>query len=265
MRQKMIAVWCVAVFFFALTGNAQVTTGTISGTVQDSTGAVIPGVDVTVTNLDTGITRSASTDVEGRYQVLNIGSGNYEVQAQTGGFRTEIRRGIVMTVGRRAVVNFDLQVGAVTQTVEVTGEAPLVETRGSSVSSLVETAQIESLPLNGRSFDELTLMQPAITISKFGNRQIQNGFTVKISIRGARPEQNSWLLDGTNVMNSTNSVPGSVGGKSLGVDAVREFKVETTAFSAQYGKAAGGVINIITKSGTNQFHGTVFEFLRNDN
>ena len=244
---------------------AQVTSGAISGVIRDSTGAVIPDAAVAVKDLDTGSSRTVVTDNQGRYRALRLPVGDYEIQASKEGFQTEIRRGIQLTVGRQATVDFELPVGAVTQMVEVTGEAPLVETTSSSVSALVETQQIQDLPLNGRSFDELALLQPAVSVAKFANRAIQTGFTTRISIRGARPEQNSWLLDGTDVMGPTNAVPGSVGGQSLGVDTVREFKVETTTFTAQYGRAAGGVINVITKSGTNQFHGTAYEFLRNDN
>ena len=265
MRRMASGFSVVFIFLFVVAGFAQVNTGTISGTVRDETGAVIPGVTVTVTNLETGNRRTVVTGDQGRFQAPNLAVGNYELEARKEGFRAEIRRGIQLTVGRQAAVNFELAVGVVTQTVEVTGEAPLVEMTGSSVSSLVDTQQIQDLPLNGRSFDELALLQPAVTVAKFAAPQLQGGYTTRLSIRGARPEQNNWLLDGTNVMGPTNSVPGSVGGQSLGVDAVREFKVETTTFSAQYGKAAGGVVNVITKSGTNQFHGTAFEFLRNDN
>ena len=245
---------------------AQVTTATISGVVQDSTGAVIPGVTVTVRNVDTGIARTVTSGVEGRYQASNLSLGNYEVQAQTQGFQTEVRTGLVLTVGREAIVNFQLQVGAVTQTVEVTGEAPLVETTGSSVAGFVETEQILSLPLNGRSFDNLILLQPGTALSKMrSGGNLQGGFTQKISIKGARPESNSFLLDGTDVAGPSNDIPGSVGGQSLGVDTVREVRIETSGFSAQYGRSAGGVVNVVSKSGTNQFHGTVFEFNRNEN
>lgn len=244
---------------------AQMTTGTISGTVRDASGAVIPGVEIALRNLDTGSDRALMTDAQGRYQALSLPLGNYEIQARKSGFQSEIRRGVAMTVGREAIVNFDLQVGAVAQTVEVTGEAPLVETTGSSVSGLVESAQIESLPLNGRNYHELATLQPGVILPRTQINTFQNGMSLKLSIRGARHDQNSFLLDGTDVSGPTNEIPGSVGGQSLGVDAVREFRVETGVFSAQYGRAAGGVINVITKSGTNEFHGTAFEFLRNDN
>ena len=250
---------------FITPGWAQ-TTGTISGLVRDVTGAVIPGASVTARNVETGITRTVSTEEQGRYQLPNLSVGRYEVQALLSGFQTAVRSGIVLTVGEQAVVNFTLQVGQVAEKVEVTEEAPLVETTGSSVGGLVDTAQIVNLPLNGRSFDELAQLQPAVAVSQFaGEGSIQSGYTTKISIRGARPEQNSFLLDGTDVMGPTNQIPGSVGGQSFGVDAVREFRVETSTYSAQYGRAAGGVINVITKSGTNELHGTAFEFLRNDN
>jgi len=261
---KMMAGSIGVILFFCQLGWAQ-TTATISGTVRDTTGAIIPGASVIIRNVDTGIARTTVTGAQGRYQAPSLISGKYEVQAEMQGFQSEVRRGIVLSVGREAVVNFELQVGAVAEVVEVTGEAPLIETTSSSVSALVETQQIQDLPLNGRSFDDLALLQPAVMVAKTQNRQIQGGFTTKMSIRGARPEQNSFLLDGTDVMGPSNAIPGGVGGQSFGVDTVREFRVETGAYSAQYGRAAGGVINVVTKSGTNSFHGTAFEFLRNDN
>lgn len=262
-RHSLLAL--LGIFLTSQMAQAQVTTGTISGVVRDSTGAVVPAVTITLRNLDTGTTRTVPTDEQGRYQALSLSLGNYEVQAGKEGFQSAVRRGIVLTVGREAVVSFDLQVGAVAQSVEVNEEAPLVETTGSSVSGLVDTTQIQDLPLNGRSYDELAGLQPGVFLTRSGNQSFQSGQTQKISIHGARSEQNSFLLDGTDVMGPTNQIPGSVGGQSLGVDTVREFRVETGTFSAQYGRAAGGVINVITKSGTNELHGTLFEFLRNDN
>lgn len=265
--RETIFIFAIYLLILSQPALAQVTTGTILGVVRDGTGAVIPGVSITVKNLDTGTARNVVSDEQGRYQASSLALGNYEAEAQKEGFQAEVRRGIELTVGREAVLNFELQVGAVTQTVEVAGEAPLIETTSASVSGLIETSQIQNLPLNGRSFDELALLEPGVVISKFtnGSSAFQTGYTTKISIRGSRPEQNSFLLDGTGVMGPNNQIPGSVGGQSLGVDAVREFRVETGTFSAQYGQAAGGVINVISKSGSNKLHGTLFEFLRNDN
>lgn len=264
MRLKPVRVF-LGLLLLAGGSAAQVNTGTVSGVARDSSASIVPGVNITVKNLDTGLTRITVTDDKGHYQAPSLPLGNYEVQAEKEGFQTLIRRGIELTLGREALVNFELQVGSVSQTVEVTGEAPLIETTSSSVAGLVETTQIQNLPLNGRSFDELALLQPAVTLSRARTGSFQSGFTAKLSIRGARPEQNSFLLDGMDVTGPTNQIPGSVGGQSLGVDTVREFRVETGTFSAQYGRAAGGVISAVTKSGTNELHGTVFEFLRNDN
>ena len=256
----------VLVGFFLITPAMAQTTATISGSVRDSTGALIPGASVTAKNVETGITRITATEEQGRYQLLNLNVGRYEVEVSLPGFQTAVRSGIVLAVGEQAVANFTLQIGQVAERVEVTEQAPLVDTTTSSVGGVVETAQIVNLPLNGRSFDELVQLQPGVAVAKFaGAGTIQSGYTTKISIRGARPEQNSFLLDGTDVMGPTNQIPGSVGGQSFGVDAVREFRVETSSYSAQYGRAAGGVINVVTKSGTNELHGTAFEFLRNDN
>src|SRR5438094_785780 len=147
--------------------SAQVTTGTISGVVQDSSGAVIPGVSVTVKNLDTGITRTVTTDEGGRYTVPDLTLGNYEVEAQLPGFQTEVRSGITLTVGRSAVVNFALKVGQIADKVTITEEAPLVESTTSAMSSLVDARTIRDLPLNGRSWDNLALLQPG---GRFGGR-----------------------------------------------------------------------------------------------
>jgi hypothetical protein len=245
---------------------AQVSTGTISGVVQDDTGAVIPNAAVTVRNADTGISRTLSTDAAGRYQAPNLNPGNYEVEGQVTGFQTEIRRGIVITVGRNAVVNLALRVGAVTETVEVTGEAPLIETRTSTLGALVNQQTIASMPLNGRSWDQLALLQTGITPysggtgKSFGDSQGQ-----KFSVAGSRSYSNSFLLDGTDINGHGNSTPGGASGTNLGVDAIREFQVITNAFAAEHGRATGAVVSAITKSGTNQFHGSVFEFFRNDN
>ena len=260
-------VWVVVlVGIFLITPATAQTTATISGSVRDGTGALIPGASVMAKNVETGITRTAMSDEQGRYQLLNLNVGRYEIEGSLSGFQTAVRSGIVLAVGDQTVVNFTLQVGQVAEKVEVTAQAPLVDTTTSSVGGIIETSQIVNLPLNGRSFDELAQLQPGVTVAKFaGVGTMQSGYTTKISIRGARPEQNSFLLDGTDVMGPTNQIPGSVAGQSFGVDAVREFRVETSTYSAQYGRAAGGVINVVTKSGTNEPHGSAFEFLRNDN
>ena len=150
--------------------SAQVTTATIAGVVQDSSGAVIPGVSIAVKNIDTGVSRTITTDEGGRYVVPDLSLGNYEVEAQLPGFQTEVRSGITLTVGRSAVVNFGLKVGQLSDKVTITGEAPLVELNTATLSSLVDERTIRDLPLNGRSYDKLALLQPGTVIMGLGRQ-----------------------------------------------------------------------------------------------
>ena len=199
----------------------QATTGTISGVVRDATAAVIPGATVTVTNVDTGISRSLSTGAQGRFNAPNLLPGNYEVQAQVAGFQTEVRSGITLSVGREAVVNFTLQVGDVTQSVEVTGEAPMVNTTNAAITGMVEEEAIENLPLNGRSFDQLVLLQVGTALARrAGSGGGLTAAGAKITIAGARPQQNSFLLDGTDVNGPVSTMPGSAADLFLGVDTI---------------------------------------------
>ncbi len=254
--------------FSLLTGSqalGQVTTATISGTVSDSTGAVIPGATVTVRNVETGISRTVTTSTEGRYAALQLGLGGYVVTAETAGFQTMVRAGITLTVGREAVVNMTMQVGAVAETVTVTGEAPLVETTNSAVTSLVEGGTIREIPLNGRSFDQLVLLQPGVFLARPAAGGVP-GFaqsTAWFSVAGSRPTQSITLLDGTNINSFFYRAGSGVGGRNLGVDAIREFRLLTNNYSAEYGRTNGAVINVVTRSGGNALHGSAFEFLRN--
>ncbi len=242
--------------------SAQVATATVSGTVRDATGGVLPGASVTVLNIETGATRSAVSDHAGAYFEPNLALGEYEVRAELAGFRTEIRKGITLTVGRHAVIEFKLGVGDVTEEVTVTAEAPLVDTKSASVGGLVDQHEINQLPLNGRSFGELTRLIPGVVAGR-GAVDFQGGFTENISMRGSRGEANKILLDGTDIQGIDNKLPGGVGGLTLGVESVREFRVEVGTYSAEFGRALGGIINVSTRSGTNAFHGNVFEFHRN--
>jgi len=251
----------ILVHQFAL---AQVTRGTISGTVKDETGAVLPGVSITIGHVDTGVIRETVSSDEGSYFAPNLAIGNYQVRAELPGFSTAVRTGITLTVGRQAIVDLVLQVGAITDEVTVTGEAPLVESTTSSVGGLVERSQIEELPLSGRDFGELTRLIAGVNRGG-GGGSFQGGFTEGLSIRGSRDEANKILMDGTDIQGVDNQLPGSVAGVTLGIDAIQEFKVEVGTYSSEFGRALGGVINVSTRSGSNEFHGTFFEFLRNDN
>lgn len=271
----MFKVWFVCKLYlcgclFTAMAMAQVTSGTISGTVADSTGAVIPGATVRLKNVETGIERTATTDSGGRYRVAELHLGNYEITAEQSGFQTVARSGVTLTVAREAVVDFVLQVGAVTEQVTVTGEAPLVNTANSTVATLVDQGEMRDMPLNGRSFDNLTAIQPGVVSSLpllSGITQavyIGGGTGARHSIGGTKPQQSTYLLDGMEITTPSEGMPvNSVLGQQLGVDGIREFSVLESNFGAQFGRAAGGVVNAVTQSGTNSFHGTLFEFLRN--
>ncbi|MCZ6753522.1 MAG: TonB-dependent receptor, partial [Acidobacteria bacterium] len=243
---------------------AQLSTGTISGTVKDQSAAVLPGATVTVTNVETGITRVVESGGTGQYRVPNLIPGSYEVQAESAGFQTGIRSGITLSVGRQAVVDITLRVGDVAERVTVTGEAPLIETTTATVSGVVEQQQMRDIPLNARSFLELVPLQTGATFTETGGNSAVQGFGKRISIVGARYNQNSFLLDGADINDMSQSA-GSAGGTMAGVETVREFRVVTNAYDTEYGRHTGGVITAVTKSGTNEIHGSLFEFLRNDN
>lgn len=270
-RYQLVDLICVSLalttgfFFFATRLLAQTPSGSISGVVQDESAAVIPAANVTVTNVDTGISRSAPADAAGRYHAAGLIPGRYEIQAQVTGFETGIRKGIQLTVGSDIEINLVLKVGQVTEKTVVVAEAPMVETTTSSLSGLVDDKTIRDLPLNGRSFDQLiSLESSAPTIRARGNTTL-TGMSDVFSVNGARTQSNMFLMDGTELLGagSITVLPGGVLGKNMGVDAVREFTVLSSNYSAAYGKRAGGVINIATRSGTNGIHGSAFEFLRN--
>ena len=244
---------------------SQVTTGTILGTVSDSSGAVVPGSTITIRNVETGISRTLTADAAGRYVAPQLPLGNYEVTAESSGFQTMIRRGITLTVGREAVVDFTLGVGQITERIVVTGEAPLVETTTSQVGALVDSKKIRDLPLNSRSFEQLALLQPGVVIYTQATRDLQYGSGVKFSVSGSRAYSNLFLLDGTDINDQADFTPGSAIGIVLGVETLREFSVLTNTYSAEYGRKSGGIINAVTKSGTNELHGNAFYFHRNDN
>jgi Carboxypeptidase regulatory-like domain/TonB dependent receptor len=243
-------------------GFAQ-TGGTISGSTRDASGALIPGASVTIKNIDTGLMRELITDEQGRYSAPNLPVGSYEVQVSLSGFQTEVRKGIELAVGQEAVINLSLQVGQVAERVEVVGEAAVVEVTNATVSSLVTQDVIRELPLNGRSFTDLIPLQAGTVLARNNPTASALGGGIKISVTGSRPLTNSFLLDGTDIVDPRGTVPGGAAGQSLGVDTVREFRVLTNGYGAEYGRSSGGVFTAITRSGTNQLHGTAFEFLRN--
>lgn len=255
-----------AILLFHSCAIAQTATGSISGMVQDETGAVVPGAQVTVTNVEKGISSSLATDASGRYHVPNLIPGHYEIQTQVSGFETAVRKGIQVTVGSNLEINMTLKVGQVAQQTVVTAEAPIVETASSALLGLVDEKTVRELPLNGRSFDQLiSLESSAPTFRSRSPAGAIHGMSAVYSVNGARTRANMFLIDGTEMVGATqaSTLPGGVLGKNMGVDAVQEFTILTSNYSSAYGKKGGGIINIATRSGTNQLHGSVFEFLRN--
>ena len=256
-------------FLYAFAGQVSGqgnTNATILGTVTDSGGAVVPNASVQVKNIGTGQVQQTSTDGQGRYTVADLPVGNYEAQAAAQGFQTIVRRGITLTVGQQAVVDFSLQVGQSQQTVTVEADVSQVDTVSTAVSSYVEQKQINDLPLNGRNFTDLVTLVPGVS----GGSQIGNGganllYGVEnnFAVSGARAEGQAYLLDGTNIQGFWNHGSGSgVMGTTLGIEAIAEFSVLTNTYSAQFG-GNGSVVNAVSRSGTNNFHGSAYEFLRN--
>jgi carboxypeptidase family protein len=245
--------------------SAQNTRATVSGVVTDERGAVVARAKVMARNLETNISRETATDVAGRYLIPELPPGQYEVTAESQGFRPRIHRGIALTVGRSAIVNFQLNLGSIEDKVIIEGDASPVETTTSALGHLVNNKQIEQLPLNGRDVLQLaTLENGVISTATTTDTQANLGpGTTRLTINGGRLDFNAYLLDGMETADAFGYSPGGLGGGFLGVDALREFQVLTSNYSAEYGHGGGAVINAITKSGTNQIHGTSFEFLRN--
>jgi hypothetical protein len=263
---------CTALAFVLLMSvrvYAQVSGATMTGTVSDASAAVIPNAQISIKNVATGEVRDVTTDTAGFYSAPNLLPGSYEVTVSAPGFSTVVRSGISLTVGAQQLLNITMNVGQVSQKVEVTGQAPTVQLATSDISGVVSQAAVVELPLNGRDWTSLATLQPGVTSvgsiqANTGSHDRANrGYGVQMSISGSRPTQNNYRIDGISVNDYVNGSPGSVEGSSLGVDAIQEFSVLTSNYSTEYGRTSGGVINAITRSGTNQFHGDAYEFLRN--
>jgi carboxypeptidase family protein/TonB-dependent receptor-like protein len=242
---------------------AQITSATISGTIKDETGGVLPGVDLVVRNLDTGLTRSVVTDSNGYFTVPGLAPGTYEARATLQGFSTAVQTGIVLEVAQQAAFNLILRVGTTEESITVTGESPLVDVRTSALSAVVDEKTIEELPLNGRNYITLATLQPGIVqfTEKTLTSPAQRG--VQLNINGMGGRSNSYLMDGANMRGYAGQATVTAADSTLGVETIQEFRVVTNAFSADYGRVMGGVVSIATKSGTNVLHGSAFEFFRN--
>jgi hypothetical protein len=249
--------------------HAQVS-ASITGVITDTSGARVPAAAISVKNVETGAVRTTVSDNTGRYQVLALPVGEYEMRVSKTSFREQIRSGIHLAVGQEAGVDLTMQVGEVKQQVTVAADAPIVNTTTRDISGLVGERQVKELPLNGRSYDLLLPLNPGIvnfTSQKTGGTGISNSTTGNnFAVSGNRPQQNIFLLNGVEYSGAAenNMQPGGTSGMLLGVDAVREFNVQRDTYSAELGKHPGGQVIIVTQSGSNQWHGAVYEFLRNN-
>src|SRR6266849_10600754 len=241
----------------------------IQGTVSDSSGGAVPGVAIRIKNLETGAERNLVTDEAGRFDAASLPVGRYEVRAKKSGFRSEVKTGISVVVGQRDTVELVLQVGDVRQTVQVESAPTLVTVSTEDISGLVGERQVKELPLNGRSYDQLITLNPGVvnyTSQRAGGIGTSNSVVGNMfAVSGRRPQENLFLLNGVEFTSASeiNNTPGGVSGQLLGVDAVREFAVVKDTYGAEYGKRPGAQVNIVTANGTNEFHGAVYEFLRN--
>jgi hypothetical protein len=247
---------------FGLLAHAQLPTATIIGVVKDASGAVIPGVAVTLTSSATGLTRSAVTSETGSYRFSALPVGTYDIRAELAGFQSKVEQGLRVAVGDEAVLNITLEVGAAAETVSVTAEAPVVNTTSGTLGSLVSEQTVADLPLNGRNYNDLTLMQTGVAENRAASTAgTLNG--IQFSSNGAPTRSNLFTLDGTIMNDLHNTGASSSNENSLGVEGIREYRVVTNSFSAEYGLNMGSQVTLVTKSGTNDVHGSVFHFLRN--
>jgi len=263
----MVLAVCTTVFW-SLPVGAQVAGATLSGLVTDSSAAAIAGAKVAVKNLATREVREGQTNSEGFYSLPNLLPGQYEVSVAAKGFSTTVQKDIILTVGAQQALNLSLKPGEVTQVVEVKSTPPDVQTTSSAISSTVDSKTVRELPLNGRDWTTLATLEPGVisvpnqATTSFNANKGNRGFGNQLADSGHRPNENSYRLNGLSINDYSNAAPGGATGLNLGVDSVQEFSVITTGYTAEYGRTSGAVINAITKSGTNQFHGTGFFFDR---
>ena len=252
----------------SLTASAQVTTADLVGTAKDNSGAVVPGVKVTLTNDATSVSRTVITDDDGNYSFTSLQPGRYSLAAEAAGFRRVERTGVELQVNQRAQIDFDLQVGQVGETVQISGTPPLLENQSSVLGSVIQEQQVQDLPLNGRNFVQLAVLSPGVSGAGMGMRgTIMSGTRpddlrpgTELFVNGNRESSNNYLYDG--IDNNDRLTLAIV--VRPAVEAIKEFKIQTNLFSAEQGRNPGGQVNVVTKSGGNEIHGAAYEFFRND-
>ncbi|MDP9049382.1 MAG: carboxypeptidase regulatory-like domain-containing protein [Acidobacteriota bacterium] len=243
--------------------------GTIAGTITDPNGRTIPNAHISIRNVATATVQDLATGESGNFAAPSLLPGSYDITVSAAGFKTELVKDLPLTVGQELSITVKLPVGAISEQVEVLASDTTIETSTSELSNVIDGQTVRELPLNERDFSQLAALQPGVAIirtqSSVGNflDRGNRGLGTLLTVAGARPQQNNYRLDGISVNDYTNSGPGSSLGANLGVDAIQEFSVITSNSPAEYGRNSGGIINAITRSGTNAFHGSAYEFARN--
>lgn len=261
----MSVVSVIAVLLFAVAGSSAQTNSTITGEVRDTNSALLVGAVITAKDIETGTTRVTSSNAEGRFVFPGLTVGIYELRAELAGFEALVRSNVGVTVNETVDLSLVLKIAGLSANVTIGGAESLVNTRTAELSYLVNERLIRDLPLNGRNYTDLALLQPGVIAyaHRDGGSVVAHG--LGISINGQDPRSNVYLLDGTPQNDFTNGPAGSAAGTALGVETIREFRVEANSYGAEFGRNFGGQINAVSKSGTNSFHGSLYEFLRNDN
>src|SRR5258706_11024159 len=247
---KILTSLILVVFSLSFTAPmySQVTGAPRSGTVPDATGGVIPGADVSIKNTAPGLTKAVTVDSAGFYTAPNLPAGVYEVRVTANGFSTAIQSNLTLAVGAQQLLNFPLKIGTTTETVQVTAAAPQIELTSSTLTGQVESKTVLDLPLNGRDWTSLATLHPGVNLIEnqmdyaSGSARGNRGFGAELTVSGQRTSNNNYRLDGVSVNDYANGGPGKVIGAALGVDAIQKFSVLTGGFSAEYGKATGGVV-----------------------
>jgi len=255
---------------FVLPATQAQSDASISGSVSDSTGGAVAGAVITIRSAENGAERIVTSDDTGRFNASSLSVGNYEIKVEKPGFQSGVRTGITLVLGQREEIAIVLQVGEVHQTERVSADIGALAVTTDDISGLVDERQVKDLPLNGRSYDQLLTLNPGVinyTSQRAGSTGTSNSVVGNMfAVSGRRPQENLFLLNGVEFTSASeiNNTPGGVSGQLLGVDAVREFSVVKDTYGAEYGKRPGAQVGIVTTSGTNELHGTVYEFVRNN-
>jgi hypothetical protein len=260
----------VPIFFLSAAdlAMAQVSGATLTGTVTDPRGAVVPNATVSIRNTDTGVVREVTSNSDGFYAAPNLIPGPYEIKTSSPGFSTQVQRNLILTVGAQVTFNPSLVLGKITETVVVTDVPPSVQISSSANSATVDGTTVRELPLNGRDWTTLATLEPGVTsipnqaTTGFSANKGNRGFGNQLSDGGHRPNENTYRVNGMVINDYTNAAPGGATGVNLGVDAIDQFSVLTSNYTSEYGRTSGGVINAITRSGTNKIHGSAYFFDR---